>query len=372
MRPFPSAALLALLLSVPAVAEEQVACTILGCEKVEIEVPDVTAADSFTVQEVWSVVNDILSVSGLAPNFQVVETQEVGNAAAVIIDEQRYLAFNPIWMRTYRDKPESHWQLYAVMAHEVGHHLQGHTIAAGGSRPPTELEADEYAGFVLAALGASLDQAQVLWKSLDAEGSATHPPRHQRLEAVQRGWERRNGTSTPARPMAQAPAVEGETCQRFALAIGPARVCASTTLVNQHHCARYQTYKPRADRFEMGHLFDGDIATAWSAEHRDSGRKTSISFSFERPTTLRVIDIVTGDPSVEGLYGRDNGTARVRTLGIRTSASNPRKLDLKDNGAVQSFELGEIKNVEWVELVMGDTYRSDHCKNAALSEITLR
>ena len=28
------------------------------------------------------------------------------------------------------------------VAHEIGHHLQGHTIQRGGSRPPIELEAD--------------------------------------------------------------------------------------------------------------------------------------------------------------------------------------------------------------------------------------
>ncbi|WP_050605076.1 hypothetical protein [Ruegeria sp. 6PALISEP08] len=143
----------------------------------------------------------------MVPNYQVVETDEVGNAAAVIIDGERYLAFNPEWLAQYEADPNARWQLYGVMAHEVGHHLQGHTITGTGSRPPTELEADEYAGFILAALGANLEEAQSLWATLPAEGSVTHQPQHQRLAAVERGWLRRKGqppaTATPA---AQPPA----------------------------------------------------------------------------------------------------------------------------------------------------------------------
>ena len=36
-----------------------------------------------------------------------------------------------------------------LLAHEVGHHLNGHTIHRGGSTPELELEADEFAGFIL-------------------------------------------------------------------------------------------------------------------------------------------------------------------------------------------------------------------------------
>jgi hypothetical protein len=219
MRFFTTTAL-AIMLGAPLAAEDQVACTILGCEKVDIEIPEFAGANDFSQTEVWSVVNDILAVSGLAPNFQVIETQEVGNAAAIIRQEQRYLAFNPIWMGTYRDKPESKWQLYAVMAHEVGHHLQGHTIMAGGSRPPIELKADEYAGFTLAALGASLDQSLALWRGFGEQGSATHPPRHQRLAAVQRGWERRNGRAPATTPVVQNPAPQQRQVARAPVMAG--------------------------------------------------------------------------------------------------------------------------------------------------------
>ncbi len=173
----------------------QVVCSIGGCKEVNIETPRYDSASSFSVQQVWEVVGEVTSVSGLLPNFQVVATGEVDNAAAVIIEGERYLAFNPDWVSQYKSNPNAKWQLLGVIAHEVGHHLQGHTITGSGSRPPIELEADEYAGFVLAALGATLAEAQSLWSNLPPNGSLTHPPRHQRLAAIERGWTRHNGHS---------------------------------------------------------------------------------------------------------------------------------------------------------------------------------
>jgi hypothetical protein len=71
----------------------------------------------------------------------------------------------------------------------VGHHLQGHTLQAGGSRPPTELEADRYSGYVLFRMGATLDQSQAAMRALGSDtGSATHPDRSSRLAAITNGW----------------------------------------------------------------------------------------------------------------------------------------------------------------------------------------
>jgi len=61
-----------------------------------------------------------------------------------------------------------------------------------------ELEADETAGFILYKLGATLEESQRAMKSesVSVEGSYTHPPRAQRLEAIRKGWEKARG-STP-------------------------------------------------------------------------------------------------------------------------------------------------------------------------------
>jgi len=357
----------AMLLATPLIAEEQVACTMMSCEKVNIEISDFAGADSFSVQEVWSVVNDILAVSGLAPNFQVVETQEVGNAAAVIIKEERFLAFNPIWMRTYRDKPESKWQLYAVMAHEVGHHLQGHTIIAGGSRPPTELEADEYAGFTLAALGATLDQSLTLWRGFGEQGSATHPPRHQRLSAVQRGWERRNGAA-PATPVAQnpapqrqvvrAPVMNGETCYNMQLTLGNARVCASSTLDQQ-----------KGNTYGLTNLFDGNYNTAWVEGAPGNGEGQQVSISFENTVSITQIVVVNGYAKSAKSFG-DN--ARIENLTMRSSANVSGDIRLQDNTTEQIFDVTGLENVDWITFSIGSVYPGAKWPDTALSEIRFR
>jgi hypothetical protein len=75
------------------------------------------------------------------------------------------------------------------MAHEIAHHLSGHTIVPGGSRPEIELEADKFSGYVLQKMGAPLADAQRMILVVgSAHASATHPARDQRAEAIRQGW----------------------------------------------------------------------------------------------------------------------------------------------------------------------------------------
>jgi hypothetical protein len=75
------------------------------------------------------------------------------------------------------------------LAHEVGHHLEGHTVLGTNSRPEIELEADEFAGFILCKMGASLEQAQLAMHYIaEMKASKTHPGRIDRLAAIEKGW----------------------------------------------------------------------------------------------------------------------------------------------------------------------------------------
>ena len=97
----------------------------------------------------------------------------------------------------------------ALLSHEIAHHLNGHTLEAGGSRPPTELEADKFAGFAVGKLGGSLQEAQWLFRQLSAEGSETHPPRSARLEAVAVGWRDATGGQVLQTPVATSAPTTG-------------------------------------------------------------------------------------------------------------------------------------------------------------------
>jgi hypothetical protein len=142
------------------------------------------------------VVAEIMRFTGLPQNFEVMIHPQVPNAAAVIVlDEatqapKRIIAYNPEFMSVVaRATGNNAWAPISIMAHEVGHHLSGHTIQRGGSQPPGELEADKFSGFVLFKMGASLNDAQNALAALVGEGgSPTHPGRAPRLAAVADGW----------------------------------------------------------------------------------------------------------------------------------------------------------------------------------------
>lgn len=133
-------------------------------------------------------VDRILEPVGLERNFEILAA-DVDNAAAVIFKETRYLLYNQAFIRRVKDVTKTDWSAISIMAHEVGHHLNGHTLIQGGSRPPTELEADSFSGFVLYKMGATLEEAQAAMNTIASEkGSATHPPKRSRLAAIESGW----------------------------------------------------------------------------------------------------------------------------------------------------------------------------------------
>lgn len=134
-----------------------------------------------------SVVRKITTSAGLKPNFEII-SYNVPNAAAVIQNGIRYILYNPSFISQITQQTGSEWGAWCIMAHEVGHHLNGHTLQPGGSRPPTELEADEFAGFAVQKIGGTLNQALSPYQTMSPSGSSTHPPRADRLAAVTRGW----------------------------------------------------------------------------------------------------------------------------------------------------------------------------------------
>ena len=151
-----------------------------------------TYNDTSLVQpwDIHEMLSEIMNVTGLQPNFELKEAN-VRNIEASISHHKRYILYNSSFIDQIHSLTKDKWAIMALLAHEVGHHLNGHTIRKTGSRPQLELEADEFAGFVLYKLGASLDQAQEVMQYIaEKEPSGTHPARNSRMLAVQRGWDK--------------------------------------------------------------------------------------------------------------------------------------------------------------------------------------
>lgn len=141
-------------------------------------------------QHAEAVVDRILKPVGLARNFAVVECPQTENCYATWQNGVRYIVYDNSFLKLVEDRTHTDWAAVSIMAHEIAHHLQGHTSDGTGSRPHKELQADEWSGFVLHQLGATLDEAQIAIRVLQSEaGDYTHPPRSERLRAIEKGWQ---------------------------------------------------------------------------------------------------------------------------------------------------------------------------------------
>ena len=139
--------------------------------------------DSGTVK--W--IRKICQYSGLEPNF-VVKSANVPNAAAAVVNGQRVILYNPTFFNQMKAMTGADWASISVIAHEIGHHLQGHTLERSGSRPLIELQADKFSGFILAKMGASLSEVSAGLSVLNFPATATHPSSYERINAVKKGW----------------------------------------------------------------------------------------------------------------------------------------------------------------------------------------
>ncbi|RYY90886.1 MAG: hypothetical protein EOO15_00765 [Chitinophagaceae bacterium] len=161
-------------------------------------------------------IRNILRPIGLAPNFVLVPCDNIENAAAVTLDDGfRYIVYDRRFMDAIANRAQTNWSYTAILAHEVGHHLQGHTTTSSSSlaaRRRQELEADEFSGFVLQKMGATLVQAQAAMQALpepEDETRSDHPARWRRLAAIKEGYDRARGIepATPSTPEVNTPEV---------------------------------------------------------------------------------------------------------------------------------------------------------------------
>lgn len=187
-------------------------------------------------QHAEGVVDNILRSAGMGfgkRNFQVVECPNTDNCYATIINGVRYVVYDNAFLKQVENRTRTDWSATSIMAHEIGHHILGHTSDGTGSRPDKELQADYFSGFVIHNLGGTLENAQIAIQLLqNDEGDATHPAKRDRLSAIEKGWREAdnfypriankvpNSSPTPPAPVAVAPV---ETKAPVVVAESPAR-----------------------------------------------------------------------------------------------------------------------------------------------------
>lgn len=122
-------------------------------------------------------------------NFVLQEKNGINNAYAHIYNGRRFITYDNWFVEALDYQTGTKWASVSVLAHEVGHHYFDHVLDRQGSTHAKELEADYFSGYVLAKMGASLAQAKAaMTKLANPYGSHSHPPRNQRLAAIEKGY----------------------------------------------------------------------------------------------------------------------------------------------------------------------------------------
>lgn len=172
---------------------------------------ETAATEAVTSAGARDIVKEIIDVVGLKPRFEL-RAANIENAAAVIYNGKRYILYNEDFLAAINNAVHTDWAGVSILAHEIGHHLNGHTLTRSGSNPADELEADEFSGFVLRKMGASLAEAQAAMNLLSEEhSSATHPGRSYRLSSISKGWNSADAQLIASSQLPQPARTEVET-----------------------------------------------------------------------------------------------------------------------------------------------------------------
>ena len=146
-------------------------------------------------------INEICRKIGASPKGFTIQAANVKNAEALILEGKRYIHYNPLYLNKIQKDSKTYWAMIYVLAHEVGHHINFHTLDSVNmdKRSIEELEADKFAGCALKNMGATMDDLEKAALALSENGDKVHPPRSARLTSAVRGYED-CGIKTPLRP----------------------------------------------------------------------------------------------------------------------------------------------------------------------------
>lgn len=146
-----------------------------------------------SISEAATMAEEIVNAVGLKANFRIAEAN-VPNALAVLTNGKRYILYNPDFVNKLTEITGSKWTAYSVLAHEIGHHLYNTLYGKSNYKLATELEADQFSGYVLEKMGATLEEAQAAMNLLATPyATATHPARRDRVSSIASGWENAGG-----------------------------------------------------------------------------------------------------------------------------------------------------------------------------------
>lgn len=137
--------------------------------------------------EASSILRSILDVAGIQHDIllRAADIERNARAFATIRNGTRYIVYD----RKQHDwgSGKANWFDVKTMGHEVGHHVASHTAVSEYGKHKRELEADFFAGYALARLGAPREKIERLF--WDWEGTAWHPGGLKRKATTMAGFD---------------------------------------------------------------------------------------------------------------------------------------------------------------------------------------
>ena len=150
-----------------------------------------------TPRDIEDAVNNILKTAGIKSisdaAFVLKDCHQINNAVAKILKDEngndvRYVLYDPNLLQNIIDKTNNSWSAKFVLAHEIGHHMLGHSLNNGSSNHKYELDADYWAGRALSIMGASEEETLSATLILPERSSSSHPARSDRMDKAKEGW----------------------------------------------------------------------------------------------------------------------------------------------------------------------------------------
>jgi hypothetical protein len=143
------------------------------------------------------IITKICDLVSLPVNFGVEPCDGINTCRAFVYDNgERYVFYDRKFIRNITTSNGNDWCLIAMLAHELGHHLCGHSILVAVDplkHRKSELQADQFAGAMLARMGANQNEAilsltKVQHPLCDREDYEAYPCFDSRRDAVLKGF----------------------------------------------------------------------------------------------------------------------------------------------------------------------------------------
>ncbi|MDP8223353.1 MAG: DUF2807 domain-containing protein [Candidatus Lernaella stagnicola] len=153
-----------------------------------------------------AILAEIGRTAGLT-NMPEIHPANVPSALAAFHNGRRIILYNPDFLAQLNQAAGTNWCVYYVFAHELGHHLEGHTVEMQRQDAwRCEYQADAFAARTLKRMGARLDEIVNCVRATPAPPSPTHPSSSDREQNMRAAYNNAPGGPSPTpvrRPVAQ-------------------------------------------------------------------------------------------------------------------------------------------------------------------------